>query len=211
MLLVDGTVRDYALKLASGEPTPGGGSAAALAGVIGAALTNMVGALTEGRAKYAEYTEFNAGLLEQASRMRDDLLGLVDEDTAVFNVMSVAYNMPKTTAAEKSARSEAIQSALKVCALTPYKVMEICAQALELTAEAMGKTNTNVVSDLGVAALCLKAAIQSAWLNIFINLNSLKDAGFVAEYNEKAEALLKRALPMADSIYEATIKACSKG
>jgi len=208
MLLADGTIREYALKLASGEPTPGGGSAAALAGVIGVSLTNMVGSLTEGRAKYAEQAEFITELLERASRARDDLLDLVDEDIAVFNTMSAAYNMPKATAEDKAARTKAIQSALKACALTPYKVMDICARALELTAEAMGKTNVNVVSDLGVAALCLKAAAQSAWLNILINLNSLKDAGFVAEYREKASAILEKSLPMADAIYDATIKAC---
>ena len=210
MLFVDGTVREYIVNLASGEPTPGGGSAAALAGALGAALTHMVGSLTEGREKYAEHAEFNAKLLEQTSHMRGELLSLVDEDTAVFNVMSDAYKMPKATAGEKSARSAAIQSALKACAVTPYKVMDICARALELTAEAMGKTNINVVSDLGVAALCLKTAAQSAWLNVLINLSSLKDAEFVAEYDAKARVLLERLLPIADSIYDAVLKDCAK-
>ena len=205
MLLVDGTVREYAAVLASGEPTPGGGSAAALAGTLGVALTNMVGALTEGRAKYAEHAGFVAGLLERASRMRDELLNLVDEDTVVFNALGAAYKLPKGDAAEKGVRTGAIQSALKTCALTPFKVMGICERALDLTSEAIGKTNVNVVSDLGVAALCLKAAAQSAWLNILINLGSIKDAGFTAEYRDKAAAILGRVMPMADAIYDATI------
>ena len=199
--LADDSIRNYVVKLASNAPAPGGGSAAALTGVIGVSLTGMVGALTEGRAKYAEHAEFVACLLARAREIQEELLVLVDEDVAVFNAMSAAYNMPKDSAAEKASRTEAIQAALKDCTITPYKMMELCMHALTLTAEAMGKTNKNVVSDLGVAALCLKAAAQSAWLNVLINVGSLRDAGFAAEYREKGEATLEEAARVADEIY----------
>ena len=200
--LVDDSIRNYTTKLASGAPAPGGGSAAAYTGAIGVSLTCMVGSLTEGRAKYAEYADFITGLLEQAHKTLNEFLVLVDEDVVVFNAMSAAYKMPKESAAEKALRTEAIQAALKDCTITPFKIMELCVRSLRLTAEAIGKTNVNVVSDLGVAALCLKAAVQGAWLNILINLNSLRDAGFAAEYREKGEGVLNEAMEAADDIYE---------
>lgn len=201
----DQSVIEYMDLLASDAPAPGGGSAAAMAGALGAALAHMVGALTAGRAKYAEHADFNAGLLERTQRMQAEFLALADEDAAVFGIMSAAYKMPKNTADEKAARKAAIQSASKICALTPYKLMGLCKQALELTAQAVGKTNKNVASDLGVAALCLKAALQSAWLNVAINLGGLDDVEFAAEYRSKCEAILAEALPAADGIYDAVL------
>ena len=201
-LLVDGSIRNYALRLASDAPAPGGGSAAALAGAIGISLAGMVGALTEGRAKYAEYAEFVADLLAQAQSIQNEFLVLVDEDVAVFNAMSAAYKMPKDTADDKSSRTAAIQAALKNCTVTPYRMLGLCLGALELTARAIGKTNSNVTSDLGVAALCLKAAAQGAWLNILINLGSIRDVEFVAMYRDKSAAALDEAIKMADDIFE---------
>ena len=201
-LLVNDTIMNYASILASSEPAPGGGSAAALVGAIGVSLASMVGSLTEGRAKYAEHAEFVAGLLEQARILQKEFLVLVDEDVKVFNAMSSAYKLPKNTDADKASRMDAIQTALIDCTIAPYKMMELCLRALELTAQAMGKTNLNVVSDLGVAAVCLKAAAQGAWLNVLINLSSLRDAAFIAEYGAKGAELLDRAVRVADEVYE---------
>ena len=203
MLLADQSIREYASRLASGDPAPGGGSAAALTGALGIALAHMVGSLSEGRAKYAEHADFIAGLLDKADTILNKFLELVDEDAVVFNEMSAAYRMPKATPEEKAARSGAIQEALRACAVTPYKMMDLCMQSIDLTAQAIGKTNANVLSDLGVAALCLKAAVQSAWINILINLAGIKDAAFAAEYRKKGEDILTKALPMADDIYMA--------
>ncbi|MCL2057563.1 MAG: cyclodeaminase/cyclohydrolase family protein [Oscillospiraceae bacterium] len=203
--LTEGTIRHYMQILASDAPAPGGGSAAALAGAIGASLMGMVGSLTEGRAKYAQHADFNARLLEQARAAQEKFLVLVDEDVSVFNTMSAAYIMPKATEAEKTSRTQALQEALKACTITPHKVLELCAQALELTEQAIGKTNRNVASDIGVAAACLKASAQGAWLNMLINLGSIKDESFVEEYRNKGAKTLESALRTADNIYE-TIK-----
>ena len=205
MLLIDQSIRDYTALLASSAPAPGGGSAAALTGALGIALTGMVGALTEGRGKYAEHARFVAELLERAASIQEALLDLVDEDTVVFNKMSEAYKMPKADGEEKAARGEAIQTALKACTATPYKMMELCLRGIELTSDAVGRTNRNVASDLGVAAICLKAAAQGAWLNVLINIGSLRDADFASAYHEKGEAVIKKALPMADGVYEAVM------
>lgn len=207
MLLADRSVTDYAELLASSEPAPGGGSAAALAGALGAALTHMVGAFTEGRAKYAEFKEFNAELLERARAARVELLAVVDEDAVAFGAISSAYKMPRGAEAEKAARDGAIQAALKACIEPPRRIMEICADMLELTARAMGKTNGTVTSDLGVAALCLKAAAQGAWLNILVNLKSLKDDAAAKRFRQSGRALLEEAAAAADGVYDAVRRA----
>jgi formiminotetrahydrofolate cyclodeaminase len=181
-----------------------------MAGVLGVSLISMVGSLTEGRAKYAEHAGFVAGLLEDARLLQDEMMALADEDAAVFNGMSAAYKMPKDTAEEKAARKEAVQTALRVCTMTPYRLMELCLKAIELTEQAVGRTNRTVVSDLGVAALCLKAAAESAWLNVLINVGAIRDAGFASEYREKGEAILNKALPAADGVYAAVKAACGE-
>ena len=203
--LADGSIRHYMEILASAEPAPGGGSAAALTGAIGASLAGMVGALTEGRAKYGQYADFNARLLERARAAQNEFLALVDEDVAVFNAMSAAYKMPKATDDEKASRTGALQEALKACTVTPYKILDLCARTLDVAAEAIGKTNRNVISDIGVAAVCLRAAAQGAWLNMLINLGSIKDEAFAAKYREKGAKALDGALRAADSVYE-TVK-----
>lgn len=205
-MLIDYTVSGYISLLASDAPSPGGGSAAALTGALGAALINMVGRLTQGREKYAQYADFNAELLERAGRVAGAFQALVDEDAAAFDAMSAAYKLPKSAAAEKAARKRAIQAALTGCINTPLKMMELCVEALELTRSAVGKTNKNVASDLGVAALCLKAAMQSAWLNVLVNLSGVEDAEYAASRRAGCEALLAGALPLADEICAMVIK-----
>jgi len=168
----------------------------------------MVGAFTEGREKYAGHAEFIANLLERADVIKDELLALVDEDSVVFENMGAAYKLPKESAADKEARRAAIQAALKACTVTPYKVMGLCVEAIDLTGQAVGRSNVNVVSDLGVAAVCLKAAAQGAWLNMLINFGGVKDAEFVREYREKGEAALENVVRAADGIYAAVVEAC---
>ena len=203
MLLAENSIKDYASQLASATPAPGGGSAAALAGALGAALTHMVGAYTEGRAKYAEYEAFTSALLERTRAAQLKLLRLVDEDAAAFNSMNAAYKLPKNSEAEKTTRDGAVQAALAACTAVPYTIMELCADTLRSTEEAVGKTNQSVVSDLGVAALCLKTAVQSAWLNVLVNAGSLKDARLASEYRKNGRALFDEAVAAADRIYGA--------
>ena len=202
MLLIDHSIKEFTRLLASDAPAPGGGSTAALQGALGISLTNMVGSLTAGRAKYSEHADFVEGLLKQAARIQADFLAVIDEDTQAFNQVSAVFAMPKESDAEKAARKEAMQAALKTCTRPPFRMMELALEALELTAQALGKTNTNAASDLGVAALSLKAAIQGAWLNVLINIGGINDAAFADEYRNAGEALLEKALPLADDVYE---------
>ena len=206
MKLADMTVTGFADTVASDAPAPGGGSCAALYGSIGAALTAMVGGLTQGRKKYAEYAEHAAEVEKKGNELKTRLLDVMDRDTEAFNVVSAAFGMPKATDEEKAARSAAIQEGLKGCTKTPFEMMELCCKALEMTHELLGKTNDSAASDLGCAALSLKAAIQGAWLNVLINIGGIQDQAFADEYRQKGQALLDKALPLADAIYQEVLE-----
>lgn len=202
MKLNEMTLTQFSQVLASDAPAPGGGSAAALEGALGVALTQMVAALTLGKKKYAEHEELAKELAAKAEELRAQFIDVIDRDTEAFNQVSAVFTMPKDTDEEKAARKEAMQSALKGCTLTPYDMMCYAMAGLELTEKAVGKTNQSAASDLGVAALSLKAAIQGAWLNILINISGIQDTAFVDKYRSQGEALLAKALPMADRIYD---------
>ena len=187
------------------HPAPGGGSTAALEGALGAALTAMVCGLTtvgKSREKYAEYQEFVLASQKKALDLKARFVDVMDRDTEAFNVVSAAFGMPKATDEEKAARSAAIQKGLEGCTRTPFEMMELAAETLELTAELLGKTNDSAASDLGVSALSMRAAIQGAWLNVLINIGSLKNKELAEDYRKKGEALLAKALPLADQIYQ---------
>ena len=195
--------------LASDAPAPGGGSAAALEGALGAALTAMVcGLTTVGKSKeqYAEYQEFVVESQKKAADLKLRFVDVMDRDTDAFNVVSAAFRMPKSTDEEKAARSAAIQKGLEACTATPFEMMELATETLELTASLLGKTNDSAASDLGCAALSLKAAIQGAWLNVLINIGGIQDQAFADEYRQKGQALLDKALPLADAIYQEVLE-----
>lgn len=202
MKLAELQVQDFTKLLASDAPAPGGGSAAALEGAVGAALTAMVCELTAGKQQYAEYHDLVREVQQKAEDLRVRLVDVMDRDTAAFLLVSSAFAMPKATAEEKAARSAAIQRGLAECTKTPLEVMELAAAALELTASLLGKFNESAASDLGVAALSLRAGIQGAWLNVLINVGSLKDQELAASCRARGEALLEKALPLADRIYQ---------
>ena len=208
MKLADLTVNGFVEELASDSPAPGGGSAAALEGALGAALTAMVCTLTTvGKSKetYADYQEFVIETRAKASDLQARFVDVMDRDTEAFNVVSAAFGMPKATDEEKAARSAAIQKGLEGCTATPFEMMELATAALELADSLLGKFNTNAASDLGVAALSLRSAIQGAWLNVLINIGSLKNKELAEDYRVKGEAMLAKALPLADKVYETVV------
>lgn len=202
MELSELTVRGFADLLGSDAPAPGGGSAAALAGSLGASLSAMVSALTLGRKKYSEYQELAQSGFARGSALKDAFLAAMEHDTAVFNEFSAAMSLPKQTPEEKELRAAAMQKALKLCIESPLHMMELSFEAIQLTNELIGKTNANALSDLGVSALMLSAAVQGAWLNVLINLGSLKDEAAANAYRAKGEALLHDTLQLSLALYE---------
>ena len=203
MKLADMTVTAFTDTVASDAPAPGGGSVAALAGSIGAALTAMVACLTQGRKKYADFAEYAARVEERGNELKQRLMDVMDRDTEAFRLVSAAFTMPKTTDGEKAARSAAIQAGLQACTKTPMEMMALLDETVTLAHTLLERGfNDTAASDLGVAFLSLKAGIQGAWLNVLINVGSIKDETFAAEYRTRGEALLAHALPLSDDGYE---------
>ena len=210
MKLVEMKVNEFVDLMASDEPAPGGGSAAALEGALGAALTAMVCALTVGKKKYADVQELAIESQKKGNELKAQFVDVIDRDTEAFNAVSAVFAMPKDTdeeiASKENALKAAMQEALKGCTKTPFEMMELACQALELTRSVVGKLNASAASDLGCAALSLKAGIQGAWLNVLINIGGIQDEAFVSQYRREGQALLDRALPLADEIYQEVLK-----
>jgi formiminotetrahydrofolate cyclodeaminase len=169
------SVAEFLRRLASGDPTPGGGAASALTAALGASLVSMVCNLTLGRARYAEY-EADARMMQaQADSLRERIEQYIDRDAAAYGEVIAAYKLPRATDQEKAARSEAIQDATLTAALVPLSVVEASGSVIELAEQALGRTNPNAASDLAVAALLAAAAMDGAAANVEVNLSSLRD------------------------------------
>lgn len=130
----------------------------------------------------------------------------MDRDTDAFIAVSDAFGMPKETEEQKALRSAAIQEGLKGCTKTPLEMMELCDETVTLASSLIGRFNDTSASDLGVSFLSLIAGIQGAWLNVLINIGSIKDEAFAAEARSKGEALLSHALPLAEECYQKLLK-----
>jgi formiminotetrahydrofolate cyclodeaminase len=204
--LTDNQVDQFLDALASSAPAPGGGSVAALAGALGAALVSMVCNLTVGKKRYADVQDDIAALLVQSEALRHKLTDLLEADVQAFTGVSTAYRMPRSTDEEKMARSEAIQQALKGATVVPMEVAEACVQVLDLCTPAAEKGNVNAVSDAGVAALMAEAALRSAALNVIININAIKDESFSGQMREKLNALLSGKPELKDQIYDLVVE-----
>ncbi|MCL2855902.1 MAG: cyclodeaminase/cyclohydrolase family protein [Defluviitaleaceae bacterium] len=185
--LVNLSVADFMAKLASKEPTPGGGSAAALSGVMGISLVQMVASLTLGRKKYADHEGLMNDILAASTTLHLDLLNAIDIDSDAYNQVSAAFGMPKETDEEKAARSAKIQEATIIATKSPFDILTKCLDGLKLAHKAIGKSNTNAASDLGVAATNLLAGVSGAWMNILINLPGIKDETFAADMRKQGE------------------------
>jgi formiminotetrahydrofolate cyclodeaminase len=201
-MLIDRSCKDFVEVLASREPVPGGGGAAALVGAIGMALGNMVGNLTVGKKKYADVEAEVLEIMEKATKLQEDLLAMVDGDAEVFSKVSDVYKMPKGTEEEIKAREEAMEIALKEACSIPLQIIKTSVEAIKLQARLGEIGSIMAISDVGVGVLCLKAALISGKLNVIINLNGIKDQDFVKKTNDEMEALIDEAIRIADATYE---------
>lgn len=191
MKLVDMTVTNYLDVLKSDAPAPGGGSVSALSAAQGAALTAMVCDLTIPKEKYADYRDLCTEVKADILSIYDALVVGIDKDTEAYNKVSAAFKLPKENDEQKAARSKAIQEATVTATEVPYETMELCMKGLEITAKAVGKSNPNAASDLGVAALNLLAGIKGAYLNVMINLPGIKDEAVKARFADAADMAAK--------------------
>ncbi len=200
---------DYLNLLASDAPAPGGGSASALCGAQGAALTAMVANLTVSRKKYEAFHDVCGQAAEEAEALRAQLVAQIDRDTDAYNLVCEAMKLPKETEEEKRTRSEKIAEATLFATEVPYETLSLAVQALSVTGTIVGKSNPNAASDLGVAAANLETCAKGAWLNVLINLGGLKDEQKANELKGAGEALLKKAEALAKEIYANVTKEIS--
>ena len=197
MYYKDKSIAEFISLLSGSSPVPGGGGAAALTGAIGAALGGMVASLTQGKKKYAEYEEEILRLKEKCESIENELLHEIDRDAEGFEPLSKVYKIPK----DDPKREELLEKATVDACAAPMEIMELCAGALEAVKVLAEKGSTLVVSDAAAGALILKAALQAAALNVFINTKSLKDREAAERMNRRCLELIARYGALADAIY----------
>ncbi len=189
--------RKFVEVLASSAPAPGGGGAAALVGAIGTALGNMVGSLTVGKKKYADVEAEIIALKEKCDALQTELLDQVEADDKGFVPLAKAYGIPK----DDPNRDAILEEATITACAVPMHIMELCCQALEYVAVFAAKGSRLAVSDAGCAAVCCKAGLQAASLNVFINTKSLKNRTVAQDLNAKANGMLEKYCALADEIF----------
>ncbi len=192
-----GSCREFVEVLASPAPVPGGGGAAALTGAIGTALGNMVGSLTAGKKRYAAVEEEILALMEKCGTLEKELLDQVEADAVGFEPLARAYGIPKDDPGREAVLEEASKNA---CAV-PLRIMELCCEALGAVKEFSEKGSKLARSDAGCGAVILKAALEAASLNVFINTKMLKDRAEAERLNGRCEEMLRVYGEMADEIY----------
>ena len=191
------TSRKFVEVLASDAPAPGGGGAAALVGAIGTALGNMVGSLTVGKKKYADVQDEILALKAKCDDLQKQLLDQVEADEVNFLPLAKAYGIPK----DDPNRDKVMEEATIIACSTPMHIMELCCEAIDAIAVFAAKGSRLAVSDAGCGAVCCKAALQAASLNVFINTKSLKNRDVAEEMNSKANQMLSKYCALADEIF----------
>ena len=194
--------REFIDVLASSAPIPGGGGASALVGAIGVALGNMVGSLTVGKKRYVDVEEDIIRCKKEADEITKRLLELVAKDAEVFEPLSKAYSLPKSTPEELAKKEEVMAVVLKDACEVPLEIMKTCARGLDLMKEFAEKGSRIALSDAGVGATLLKSALQGASLNIYINTKSMKDRVLAQQLNDETDSLRKTYEKKADEIFE---------
>jgi methenyltetrahydrofolate cyclohydrolase len=202
----DLTLVEFADRLASSEPVPGGGSASAVAAALGASLVAMVAALTQGRAKYAEHAELADDVGPRARALADELFDLADEDAQAYAACAFAMKLPRESFEDKEARDRKIKATAVVAAEVPLRSVERCLEVLRLAEMLAGRSNRNASSDLRVASLLLEAAADGAAANVLVNLPLVGPSewtsateGRVGELMREVEALAKQVRAVVDT------------
>lgn len=200
-MIKDNTLERFLDDLAGKSSTPGGGSAAAVMGAMGAALVSMVANFTVGKKGYEAVSDDMASVLDRSEKYRRQFVEMIEKDVAAFDGVMAAYGMPRDSDEEKQARSTAIQAALKTATDVPLDCAVLCLDVIELSRQAAEKGNKNVISDAGVAVLAAEAALGSAALNVYINIGNIKDEAFVNDRRQRLEAIMSASGELTEKVY----------
>lgn len=204
-MLTNLSCKDFAGELASKKPVPGGGGAAAMVAALGAALNTMVVNFSYGKKKFIDIKDKHEELIKRGEILRVKLMDLVDKDAEVFEPLSRAYAMPSASEEEKALKSETMQKCLMDACSAPMETLEFSYDAILLHEQTADISSKNIISDVGVGVQLLKAALNSAYLNVLINLNSMDDENYARRQKEKAEKLVDRGTKTADELYEKVV------
>lgn len=199
-MLIDQTLAGFAAATAARSPTPGGGSVSAYLGVLGTALGAMAARYTAGRKGFEAHGSELSSEIARLDALRLELAALVDEDARVYARVTAAYALPKVTAAEQAARQDAVQAALLEAVDVPLRIGRSAVSALEVLESLGAHVNPNLASDVAVGAQALAAGFRGAWVNVLVNLASLRD-----ETRKRAVLDEGRALLLASQALEARV------
>lgn len=198
--------RKFTNALASKEPVPGGGGAAAYCGAIGTALGRMVAALTVGKAKYADVADEITELEKQATELQNELESLVDLDAEAFKPLAACYKMPEDTAMQKMVKHAAIQGCLVKCAEVPLAMMRSCVKAINLQRTFAEKGSVLAISDAGCGAAILKGALAAAMLNVTVNTKTMDQRAMAKKIDDEAAELFAKGSEEADAVYAVVLE-----
>ena len=201
--MIDQTYTQWLSALASPSPTPGGGGAAALMGAIGVSLGAMVGSLTAGKKKYVDVEEEILQLTAQAKALSEKLQSMIEADAQAFLPLSDAYRMAADTPAGAAQKEEALQAALLGATEVPLAIAELCVEAAKLLQQFADKGSRLALSDAGCGAACCLAALESAKLNVYINLRLMKDEEKKQGYLRRLSKALQTGRQLTNAVSEA--------
>lgn len=201
-MLVKLSLEEFSQVLGSNAPAPGGGSVAALSGVLGADLVAMVCRLSIGKKGYESFHTELEETLDKAQSLSSSLLERIDLDTEAFNGVMAAFKMAKETEEDKNSRKAAIQKGFKDAVQSPLGIASECLDVLRLAENLLGKSNSNALSDLGVASLQAHAGLEGAIMNVNINIPSIKDGEFVTKTSSEVAEFLEEGRRIKNNIYK---------
>jgi formiminotetrahydrofolate cyclodeaminase len=204
-MIVQLSCKDFASEVAAKKPIPGGGGAAAYVAALGTALNTMVANFSIGKKKFIDIQDKHEDLIKRGEILRETLVDLVDKDAEFFEPLSAAYSMPSKNEDEKKQKDEIMQKYLKIACSAPLDTLIYSYEAILLHKEIVDISSKNIISDVGVGVQCLKAALNSAYLNVLINLNSINDEDYVILHKDKAEKLVAEGARIADEVYNEVI------
>lgn len=202
----DLSIEQFLDDLFSKKPIPGGGGASALVAAVGIALGGMVGNLTLGKKKYADVQDEIEEILKAAEKLQHELEDLIQKDAENFEPLAKAYGLPKSTPEEKAYKEKVLEEALYQACQVPLEIMRKCVESIDLHARLEKIGNKLAISDVGVGVVFLKAALEGASLNVFINTKMMKNDAVRTKINEEAYQLIEEGRQKAGEIFQRVAK-----
>ena len=200
-MMLEKKTTEFLEVLSSAEPVPGGGGASAAVGAFASALGMMVANLTVGKKKYADVEEEIIDIRGQLEVLREELVALTDKDAEAFEPLSRAYGLPKETQEQKEEKERVMEKALYEASIVPLQIMRAVSKVIGLLKILGEKGSRIAVSDVGVAVLFARAALEGASLNIYINTRLMKDREQAEKLNRESDELIQEARTLQEEIY----------